>query len=282
MRLKYLVEEECLVKDYVLKLNLSKRMLKKIKNRNGFYINGESAKNFFPLKKGDILELEYYEKMNEEYEESDIDLNIIYEDEYMIIIDKQNNIASQPSNMHLKDNVLSMAKSYFKKKGIDNNIHLVNRLDFATSGLLIISKSSVFHYQLTKTKIEKRYICEVEGFLKKEKDIIETYIDRYKAPCIKRFVSDKGQLAITEYNVIKKNENSSYVEVLLHTGRCHQIRVHMSYLKCPIIGDKLYGSASDDDSDVILHLHACKLSFIHPVSKVLIEIKSDPEWLLLK
>lgn len=278
MRLKYVVEEECLVKDYVLKLNLSKRMLKKIKNRNGFYINGESAKNFFPLKKGDVLELEFFEKMNDEYEESDIDLNIVYEDEYMIIIDKQNNIASQPSNMHLKDNVLSMAKSYFKKKGIDNNIHLVNRLDFATSGLLIISKSSMFHYLLSKVKIEKRYICEVEGFLEKESDIIETYIDRYKAPNIKRFVSDKGKLAITEYKVIKRKENSSYVEVLLHTGRCHQIRLHMAYLNCPIIGDKLYGNALEDDNDVILHLHAYKLSFVHPITEEFIEIESACKW----
>lgn len=278
MKLKYVIEEDCLVKEYVLKLDLSKRLLKKIKNNDGFYINGEKAKNYFPLKKGDVLELEFFEKINEEYIESDKELNIIYEDDYMIVIDKENHIASQPSMTHPYDNVLSMAKSYFKKNGISNNIHLVNRLDYPTSGLMIISKSSLFHYQMTKIKIEKKYICEVEGYLNYEEAIIETGISRYKAPDIRRYVDENGKLAITKYRLLKKKENSSLYEVELFTGRCHQIRVHMSYLKSPIIGDKLYGSAKEDD-DVILHLHAYSLKFIHPITNELIELKSYPKWM---
>ena len=138
------------------------------------------------------------------------------------------------------------------------------------SMLAIFFASQLFANEVTQ--------CVVEGFLEKESDIIETYIDRYKAPNIKRFVSDKGKLAITEYKVIKRKESSSYVEVLLHTGRCHQIRLHMAYLNCPIIGDKLYGNALEDDNDVILHLHAYKLSFVHPITEEFIEIESACKW----
>ncbi len=278
MRLKYIIDEECLIKEYVLKLDLSKRLLKKVKNTNGFYINGEKAKNYYPLKKGDILELELYEKVNEEYEESNIELEIFYEDEHMIIINKDNLIASQPSDTHPLDNVLSMAKHYFKKNNIITNIHLVNRLDYPTSGLMIISKTSLFHYQMTKTQIEKKYICEVEGNLDVDNGIIETGISRYKAPDIRRYVDKNGKKAITKYKLIKKKDNTSLYEVELLTGRCHQIRVHMSYLKHPIVGDKLYGSAKEED-DVILRLHAYSLKFEHPVTKEIVEIKSYPNWM---
>lgn len=278
MRLKYIIEEECLIKEYVLKLDLSKRLLKKIKNNDGFYINGEKAKNYYPLKKGDILELEFYEKVNEEYNESDKELEILYEDDYMIIINKDNLIASQPSETHPLDNVLSMAKSYFKKNNIPTNIHLVNRLDYPTSGLMIISKSSLFHYQMTKAKIEKKYICEIEGYLENEKGIIETGISRYKAPDIRRYVDQDGKIAITKYQLIKKKDKTSLYEIELLTGRCHQIRVHMSYLKHPIVGDKLYGSAKEED-DVILRLHAYSLKFVHPETNEIIELKSYPKWM---
>lgn len=280
MKLKYIVEEDCLIKEYVLRLNLSKRLLKKVKNTDGFYINGEKAKNYFPLKKGDVLELEYFEKMNDEYQVSNNELKIVFEDEYMIIIDKDNHIASQPSEAHPMDNVLSMAKYYFNKSGINSNVHLVNRLDYPTSGLMIISKSSLFHYQMSKTQIEKKYICEVEGKFDIKQGTIKTGISRYKAPDIRRFVdNENGKIAITNYQVIKEKEESSLLEVELLTGRCHQIRVHMSYLNHPIIGDKLYGRALEEDMSVILHLHAYSLKFVHPITNNLIHLVSYPKWM---
>lgn len=280
MKLKYIVDQECLVKEYVVNLGLSNRLLKKVKNNDGFYINGEKAKNYYPLKKGDVLELEYFEKMNNEYQESDKELKIIYEDDYMLVIEKDIHIASQPSETHPLDNVLSMAKNYFNKNNINANIHLVNRLDYPTSGLMIISKSSLFHYQMTKTNIEKKYICEVEGILDEKIATIKTGINRYKAPDIRRFVdNENGKIAITKYQVIKEKDNSSFLEVELLTGRCHQIRVHMSYIKHPIIGDKLYGSALEEDTNAILHLHAYSLKFIHPVTNELLELVSYPKWI---
>ena len=212
--------------------------------------------------------------MNEEILVNENDtLNIIYEDEYIMLINKENDISSQPSRKHPQDNVISCVKNYFLKNNINSNVHLVNRLDFSTSGLMIIAKDGITHFEFTKIDIVKKYICEIEGHINPDKGTINLPIDRYEAPSIKRFVSEFGKESITHYQVLRKTETTDFVEATLETGRTHQIRVHFSHLGHSLIGDELYGT-----KDKILKLHCYYLSFVHPWSKEKLEFINYPIW----
>lgn len=274
MILKYVIEEDSiLVKEYLEKIGLSRNLRKKVRLQDIIYINGEKAKNYFPLKKGDILELCFHENMNEEIVQNNMPLDIQYEDEYLMIINKPRAISSQPSRKHVFDNIVSVVKNYFVKEGINSNIHLVNRLDYQTSGLMIIAKDGVTHFAFSKVKIEKKYLCEIEGHIEPKQGVIDLPIARYDAPSIKRYVSDTGKPSQTIYKVLKKLENKDLVEVLLETGRTHQIRVHFSYLNHPLIGDELYGRKED-----FLRLHCFSLKFNHPWTNKKIEVVNYPKW----
>lgn len=275
MKIKYIVEEDnILVKDYLALKGLSRTLRRRARVQDVITINGEKAKNYFPLHKGDTLELTFVEQPNDEILASDIDLDIKYEDEYFIIINKPRGISSQPSRKHLTDNVISAVKNYFIKQGIETNVHLVNRLDLNTSGLMIIAKDGVTHFEFSKVKIKKQYLCEIEGFIEPEEGVIDKPIDRYPAPSILRYVSDTGKPSQTFYKVLKKYDHTELVEVTLGTGRTHQIRVHFSSLGHPLVGDELYGT-----KDEFLKLHCFSLEFIHPWTHQEINLKEYPDWI---
>jgi len=285
MVLTYTIEKECIVKDFLKEAGLSHALLKKIKNLDNIRINGEYAKNWYTLKKGDQLALAFQEEMNDEIvPSSDAEtlkvLDIIYEDEYFLVVNKPSYISSMPSRKHQEDNILSIVKNYLLKKNENCNMHLINRLDFQTSGLIIIAKSGIIHYEFSKIEIIKKYLCVVQGLMKDENGVIELPISRYPAPEIKRYVDiEKGQYAKTIYQVIEKdiNRNRTQLEVTLVTGRTHQIRVHFSYLGFPLIGDKLYNDCLQEGDKELL-LHAFYLSFIHPITKELLTFINYPNW----
>lgn len=276
MVLKYIIEEEkILVKEFLDLKGLSRNLKKKARVEDVIYINKEKAKNYYELHKGDLLELVFSEQMNDDIEVNlDIKLDILYEDEYIMVIDKIRGISSQPSRKHQTDNVISCLKYYFQKNNINSNVHLVNRLDFSTTGLMIVAKDGITHFEFSKINIIKKYLCEVKGHMENKFGTINFPIDRYPAPSIKRFVSEDGKESITHYNVLQSNNDSDLIEVTLETGRTHQIRVHFSYLNHPLIGDELYG-----EKDEYLKLHCYYLCFNHPWTNKKIEIKNYPDWI---
>ena len=278
MKLRYVCEKEMLVKEYLEYVGISHHLRKKVRGLDNIYINGEKAKNYYKLNIGDILELEFEEELNSEYSANFADLDKIkikYEDEYLMVISKDINISSLPSKRHEKDNVLSILKAYFINNNIQSNIHLVNRLDYATSGLMIIAKSNICQHELSKDKITKKYLAYVDGILDVKEGLIDKPIAREEAPSILRYVSKDGQSALTKYKVLKEENGNSLVELELLTGRCHQIRVHMKSVGTPIIGDKLYNNKCSND---VLHLHSYYLSFTHPFTKEIVEIIDYPNW----
>ena len=277
MKLHYEIDKDCIVKDYLKDAGLSHHLLKQIRRLDNIYINGEKGKNYYPLSKGDVLELEFEEEMNDEIVSCEGDIDIIYEDEYFIVIDKPSYISSMPSIKHQKDNILSYVKWYFEKNNIKCNMHLVNRLDYQTSGLIIIAKSGIIHYEFSKQNILKKYLCVVKGIVNQEKGEIELPISRFPAPEIKRYIDlENGKYAKTLYKVLGSLNERSLIDVELVTGRTHQIRLHFSYLGYPLIGDKLY---NDDNNDKELLLHSYYLKFIHPITGKTIELKKYPKWI---
>jgi len=274
MKLTYIVDHECLVKEYMNYLNLSRRFSKKVKLYGKIYINGVESKNYFPLKIGDELVLEFNEEVNDEIISKDFPLDIKYEDENVLIIDKPISLASQPSHLHFENNVVSYVKKYFEDNNINSNVHVVNRLDYQTSGLMLISKNGFTHHELTKEKIiERKYYCIVEGLLEEKEGTIIKGIKREREGSIRRIAADDGALSITHYKVVYEKDNRSLIDVKLDTGRTHQIRVHFSFLGYPLVGDKLYGNEDDR-----LYLHCYSLSYVDPYNGDKKSIISIPDF----
>ena len=193
------------------------------------------------------------------------ELDILYEDEYILIVNKKNKVSSQPNVGHYTDSLANNIKYYYETKGINNTVHLVNRLDYETSGLVLVAKSSYIHNLFKKVDIIKKYYAVVEGILDND-GIIEKPIIRDGK--IRVIGGEKN--AITEYHVLNKKTNT-LIECILHTGRTHQIRVHMKSINHPVVGDNLYGNGDN------LALQSYYLKFIHPITKDNIEVKLELE-----
>ena len=193
------------------------------------------------------------------------ELDIKYEDDDILIVNKKNKVSTQPNVGHYNDSLANNIKYYFDEHNINSTVHLVNRLDFETSGLVLVAKSSYVHNLFKKVDIKKKYYAVVEGIIETD-GIIEKPIIRDGK--IRVIGGDK--FAITEYHVIKHNTNT-LIECILHTGRTHQIRVHMKSINHPVVGDNLYGSGDN------LALQSYYLEFIHPITKKEIKVELELE-----
>lgn len=194
-------------------------------------------------------------------------INIVYEDDYLLIVDKEKYDDVEPTKSNYENSLANKISYYFDSKNINSKIHLVNRLDKLTSGLVIIAKNQYIHNLISKVNIEKKYIALVKGKTNK-KGLIKVKIKK-EDNSIKRVISDEGKLSLTKYKLIKYIDDNSLVEVKLLTGRTHQIRVSFETINHPLIGDPIY---SNDEKENML-LRAYFLSFIHPISKRKLVIK---------
>ncbi len=202
----------------------------------------------------------------------DIKLEILYEDEHLIVINKPYGMPIHPSLNHPKGTLANAFVGYFEKKGEKRIARIINRLDKNTSGLVLIAKDA-YSAQWFKHRVEKSYYAIVKGEIGNNMGVIEEPIARMGDSIITRCVDKNGQWAKTEYQVIEKNKEYSYLKIKLHTGRTHQIRVHFSYINHPLIGDDMYGEKSN-----IINRHAlhCKeLIFTKVNSEEIIKVVSE-------
>ena len=156
MQLRFIIEKEDIVKNFLRRNHISRRLGRKIKWNGNIFINGVESKNWFTLHPGDELIIHFDEEPNSEIVASYLPIEILYEDEYLLIVNKPANLASQPSHKHYYDNLISRIKAYFEEKKINSNIHLVSRLDFSTSGLVLVAKNGFVHHLLMNIPIEKK------------------------------------------------------------------------------------------------------------------------------
>lgn len=272
-------EEEILLKEFLQKNHFFANTIKDIKQQNGQYlVNDQSVENWYKLKKGDTLEV----VLPVSYQGSNIrsikgDFEILYEDSYLLIINKENNIASIPTREHYDKSLANYVMSYYKRVGIVANIHFVGRLDFATSGIIVLAKNPYVMALMKETDILKEYLLEVKGNFDRLSGIIECGIEKDPTSIIKRRVTNEFINSKTVYELIRKSENSSTIKAKLVTGKTHQLRLHFSSIGFPIIGDELYGTKEEDN---ILHLHSYHIEFIHPVTQKLIDITTYPKWFI--
>lgn len=263
-------DDEVLLKDFLFKQNLSKKAIKAIKMNGDILVNGNHQTVRYRLKKNDVIELIWPDEIStmEPYEYS---LKIIYEDENYLIIDKPAGIPCIPTKRYPNKTIANAIIYYFQMRNLKATVHLVNRLDKDTQGLMLIAKNRQAHYLLSKDikQVKRVYHCLVEGILKGE-GIIDKPIIKDKNS-VKRLIDASGKKAITVYRSLKIFDNKSLIECDLKTGRTHQIRVHLSSIGHPLIGDGLYGSMETKT----YYLDSVYLEFVSPFTNKLIQIKKD-------
>lgn len=257
-----------------LKFQISDRLLVKLKKNKKIWLNSTPTFVNSRLKPFDIVEILIdFEEKSENIIPTQMDLNIIYEDEYYIVINKPSGIAIHPSILHYTDSLANGVKFYFEQKNIKKKIRPINRLDKDTSGIVIFAKNEYIQEflvkEMKKNTFFKEYIAVCEGIFESKIGTINLPIGRKENSIIERCVCSDGDIAITHYNVLKSLKNTSVVHVTLETGRTHQIRVHLSNIGHPILGDTLYGNPSSVINRQALH--AYKVKFIHPITGLNVE-----------
>lgn len=280
MILKYMVKEKDndLKIRYILKnkLKISDNFLVKLKKYKKIFLNDNN--NIYldmNVKKGDIIKVYLdFDEDNSNIFPTKMNLKILYEDDFLIILDKPTSIPTIPTLNHYKDSLSNGLKYYYDTINVKRKIRPLNRLDKDTSGIVIFAKNEYICHNLNILK--KEYLAIVNGKLEGH-DIIDMRIGGKNADGIKRLIDEKnGKEAITEYynlkNLKMNDRDITLIKCIIHTGRTHQIRLHMSSISHDILGDKLYGKETSNINRLMLH--AYKVTFYHPIKNKKIVVKS--------
>ncbi len=265
--------------------DISRSKLQNAVKNGDVLVNNEIKKPSHKLHEGDIIEFEPQAVEEVKIEPQNIPLDIIYEDENMLVVNKPSGMLTHPTTIE-RENTLVNALLY--KYG--NNLSDINgefrrgilhRLDRNTSGLLMIAKNNETHEFLANQIKEKTairsYLAIVKGSVKDEKGVINLPIGRHPTQPHKMAVVEGGKPSITEYKVLERFKNSTYIELTLKTGRTHQIRVHMSYFRTPVFNDTLYGAKPEKIKTQEQVLQAYKLQFTKPFSNEIINLEIEPD-----
>lgn len=268
------VAGEMKIRDYLKgRLGLSTSLIGKVKY-GGVILNATPVTMRAMIKNGDVIEITLPDEDSENIEPMDIPIEIIYEDEYLIAVNKPRNMPVHPSRGNHLPTVANAIRSYVGHPFV---FRAVNRLDRDTSGIVLIAKdrlSGAKLYQAMKErKFGKVYLAAAVGRLESAHGFIDAPIEREAEGSIRRVVRDDGKACLTEYDVISYDErnDTSLVRVTPHTGRTHQIRVHFAHIGHPLKNDFLYGERGEETYS----LHCTELSFPHPFTNEIITLKAD-------
>ena len=253
------------------KLYMSDRLLLKLRKNNKIFVNGVSTYTNIIVNPNDVIDIYIdFEEDNSNIVPTKMKLDILFEDDSLLILNKPTDISIHPSMQHYTNTLSNGVRAYFDEIGLKKKIRPVNRLDKDTSGIVIFAKNEYIQESLIKQMklniFEKEYIAVVEGNFSEESGTINAPIARKSNSIIEREVNfNGGDSAITHYTVLNQNNGFSLLKVKLETGRTHQIRVHMAYIGHPIVSDTLYGTFSPFINRQALH--AYRISFIHPITQ---------------
>ena len=267
--------------------DLSRSYIQKLIKENCIKVNGKIEKAKYLVKLGDKIEINLPKVEEVRIEPENIPLDIVYEDDDVIVINKPQGMVVHPAPGNYSGTLVNAILYHCGDNLSDMNgimrPGIVHRIDKDTSGLLVVAKNNVSHEILAKQFKEhtntRKYHAIVIGNIKEDDAAVDAPIGRHPVDRLKRTVTSDGKHAVTHFKVLERFRDFTYIEARLETGRTHQIRVHLSYIGCPLVGDPLYGPKTSKFNLKGQVLHAKVLGFIHPTKKEYLEFTSDlPEY----
>jgi 23S rRNA pseudouridine1911/1915/1917 synthase len=276
---KYIVKKEEIGKrldSYISSKNnkITRTSAQRLIEQGDILVNNQKQKVAYKINEGDIISIEEITPKAVELKAQEIPIEIIYEDKDIIVVNKPKGMVVHPANGNpdgtLVNAIMAICKDSLSGIGGEIRPGIVHRLDKDTSGLLIVAKNDIAHVnmseQIKKHEVDKIYIALVRGNIKENEATIDMPIGRSKTDRKKMAVSKNGRNAITHIKVLKRYEKYTLLEVNIETGRTHQIRVHLSYIGHPIVGDYTYSNGKNEFGIEGQCLHAKCLRFRHPVT----------------
>lgn len=271
--------------------NMSRTYIKKLISENLLHVNGETVKANYKLKLGDIIKLNIPKPKAMDTEPEAIEINVIYEDSSIIVIDKPQGMVVHPAAGNKSGTLVNALLHHCGDSLSDINGVLrpgiVHRLDKDTSGVIVVAKTNNSHRKMVerfkKRDVKKVYHAIVDGVINEEHGKIDAPVGRHPVERKKMSINkERGRNAITHFQVLKRlNRKATLLEIILETGRTHQIRVHMSFIGHPVLGDNVYGRKHTNnklDADRQM-LHASVIGFKHPETEEYMEFESRlPEY----
>ena len=254
------------------RMGVSHRQLGSLKAANGVRVNGEPVHANYVVHAGERIALSLPEEPTGAAEDCEGPVDIVYEDDDLMVLNKEAPLACQSSDRQPKHSLENRLAYLFEQRGQPFLFRPVNRLDRGTSGLMVAAKhahaQNLLQAQLHTPDFRREYLAILAGSPPQEQGTVDAPIAKADGATVRRCVrpeTEGGKPSVTEYRVLLRHEDLTLVRLRLQTGRTHQIRVHMSYLGCPVLGDFLYG-AEDDRLPGRFALHSAFLRLIHPLT----------------
>ena len=267
------VEEEKIRIDKYLtdKLDLSRSKVQKLIDEEKILVNGNVISSNYKVRRDDLIEVKEEDMdFSIEIEKENIPLDVVYEDEYLLVINKASGMVTHPAPGNYSGTLVNALLYKFDIEGDSIRPGIVHRLDKDTSGLMVVAKDEKTHELLSnmikEKKIERHYLAIVEGVINHETGTIDAPIGRDIHNRQKMAVTEiNSKDSITHFTVLERFKNRTLVECVLETGRTHQIRVHMAYINHPVVNDPIYNKKKADAFGQLLHSKSIR--FIHPITK---------------
>ena len=283
MKIEVLTDENLRIDKFLsLKIDLSRNKIQKLIDEGNILVNGSKINNNYKVNLGDVIEVTSLKsvQVNNDLIPCDIPLDIVYEDDDLLIINKKSGMVTHPAPGNYENTLVNALIGKYQLSNNELRPGIVHRLDKDTSGLMLVAKNDYTHEKLSnmiqEKKVERYYLALVEGTFNHETGTIDAPIGRDPKNREKQIVTSvNSKKAITHFKVIKRYNNYTLIECKLETGRTHQIRVHMAYINHPVVGDPLYGKKIKD-SDFGQLLHSYKIKFSHPRTGKIIEFEKEP------
>ncbi len=257
-------------------MDVSSRMIRKSKDGKSIQLNDYPVSVNAKVRCNDVVSVILEQEPNI-FEPQDIPIEVVYENQDLLILNKQPYVVVHPTKGHPDQTIGNGIAKHFANEGFDGKIRFINRLDRDTSGLLLVAKNGyaqqIISNQMRDDEVEKRYMALVSGIVEKDSDTINLPIGRPNPEDLRRAVMTDGQDSITHYEVVERYETATLVKIRLETGRTHQIRVHFEHLGHPLIGDELYGCPSTEIQRQALHSYYLKFKL--PRTHEWIELEAD-------
>jgi len=259
----------------ILDSSISRATVQRLIDESNILVNEKKEKASYKVKLNDKITVLKEEVKEGKIEAEDIPLDVIYEDNDILVVNKAKGMVVHPGNGNKSGTLANavMARCKDSLSGIGGEIRpgIVHRIDKDTSGVLIVAKNDKSHIdisnQIKNHEVKKTYIALVRGRIKENEATIDMPIGRSEKDRKKMAVTKKGKNAITHIKVLKKYSNYTYIEVNIETGRTHQIRVHMAEIGYPIVGDMVYSNGKNPFGIEGQMLHAKEIEFVHPTTK---------------